>query len=260
MRGNDTSDSHALRPLEDLRVATALLTRLPLPFPAYDPTRPPAAAAWAYPIVGAIVAGICSAVILLATGVGLSSGATAGLVLICAMTVTGAMHADGLADCADGFWGGWTRERRLDIMKDSQIGTYGVLALVLCLGLQWHALSILIAAHMLWPLFAAAMISRAAMVWMMAALPHARGEGLSHHTGRPDRRAVVVALVCAAPTLLFPGVPRLAALVCTLLVAAGIFALARNKIGGQTGDVLGATQQVNATSLLLVFSTSVDIA
>ena len=95
----------------------------------------------------------------------------------------GAMHADGLADCADGFWGGWTIERRLEIMKDSHIGAYGVIALILIIGLQWQIVAALMQAEIAFiALISAAVLSRAPLPLIMARIPNARGSGLSHQT------------------------------------------------------------------------------
>ena len=124
----------------DIATATALLTRLPVPFTADRA----AAAAWAYPVTGLFVATLAAAVASLALAFGLPPALAAGLVLAIQVIVTGAMHEDGLADSADGLWGGWTRARRLEIMRDSRIGTYGVLALVLVTGLRWAALTAII--------------------------------------------------------------------------------------------------------------------
>ena len=121
--------------LADIPAALRLLTRLPLPG-AGGPPRP--SAAWAWPLAGLIVG-------TLAAGIGIAAlPLGAGIAAACAMgaqaMLTGAMHEDGLADCADGFWGGWTRERRLAIMKDSAIGTYGTMALLITGLIRWSAL------------------------------------------------------------------------------------------------------------------------
>jgi adenosylcobinamide-GDP ribazoletransferase len=114
----------ALRP-GDLVTAFMLLTRLPLPTTTYstDAARSPAQAAWAYPLVGIGVGLIAVAVAWIMQSLGVVSPITALFVVLASIVVTGAMHEDGLADCADGFWGGWDMAYRLKIMKDSQVGT-----------------------------------------------------------------------------------------------------------------------------------------
>lgn len=239
--------------LRDLAVALGLLTRLPLPaaaFPEYG-VRPAAHAAWAYPLVGLLVGGILWAAGALAMMLGVSPAIAAVLAILAGVFSTGAMHEDGLADCADGFWGAWTVERRLEIMKDSQIGTYGVLGLLVCFGLKWSALEALFSAEAaLLTLLLAGVASRAAMVVVMYALPNARPQGLSDQTGRPPVVAVCLAGGIGAVAALSLGIwVLLAGFVCAALVGF----IAKAKIKGQTGDVLGATQQVVETSTLLAF-------
>ena len=249
MTGNDIAD---FRPrLADLTTALGLLTRLPLPLSAFtkDQTRAPAHAAWAYPLVGLVIASLSALAGWLALSFGLPSTAAALFVLLASIASTGAMHEDGLADCADGFWGGWTRDRRLEIMKDSQIGTYGVVALVLSLGLRFVALAALIASGgYLMALICAAVMSRAAMVAVMYALPAARPAGLSGATGRPPKHAMALAVLFG---VILVGWVLPVALMAVLAVTFGVALVARAKIGGQTGDVLGATQQITEITVLL---------
>ncbi len=242
-----------IRPVDPL-LALALLTRLPvsLPLPA---RRAPAAAAWAYPLVGLVVAGIALAVGSVITWLGATAPIAAAFVLLTSIMVTGAMHEDGLADCADGFWGGWTRERRLEIMKDSTIGTYGVVALVISLMLRWYLLTTLIDKGALFgAALVAAVMSRAGMVWIMHRLPHARADGLSAQTGRPERMPALVAVgLGAVAAIAAPEVSTLWLIFFVVLVMLAAAFLARRKIGGQTGDVLGATQQVLEVTVLICF-------
>lgn len=239
----------------DVAEALALLTRLPVP----DHTPRGAASAWAWPVAGGAVALLAGSVAALLLWLGLPAGVAAGLALAAQVALTGAMHEDGLADTADGFWGGTDRARRLEIMKDSRIGSYGVIALVLGLGLRWQALSLLLAAGDVFaPLLAAAVLSRGAMAVLMAALPNARGAGLSDSVGRPTREtallAVAVALVLAGATL---GWATLSLMVWLSLVAIGFAALARAKVGGQTGDVLGSVQQLGEIVVLIALAGAV---
>jgi adenosylcobinamide-GDP ribazoletransferase len=231
-------------PLLDIALATALLTRLPVPVPPDYAAARGAGAAWAYPLAGVPVAVAAGMLAFAGIHLGLPAATTAGLVIVVQVVLTGAMHEDGLADTADGLWGGWSRERRLEIMKDSRIGSYGVMALILSVGLRWSALSALGSA-MLPTLFAVALISRATMIWTMAALQHARADGLSKSIGRPGARSALVAAAMAlALSMLAIGGTAFALLASAALAALGVGAIARVKIGGQTGDILGATQQV----------------
>lgn len=256
MTGNDIP-APTFRPQpRDILVALALLTRLPLPYADFAPNdpRPAAHAAWAYPLVGLVVGALSVLAAFAALSFGLPAGIAALFALLASVLSTGAMHEDGLADCADGFWGGWTKERRLEIMKDSQIGTYGVIALVLSFGLRWGALSALIATGgMMAALLSAAVISRAGMVLVMAYLPPARATGLSHQTGKPPRNAALCAggLAAAALALLIPA-PLFGSISAVAFVMVLTTFIAKAKIGGQTGDVLGATQQLIEITVLLV--------
>ena len=254
----DNTDTTPAKP-EDIWVALGLLTRLPLPARDWDNARPAALAAWAYPLAGFIVGAVACLLGSLAQAFGLPPGMVAALVLLGLTLLTGAMHEDGLADTADGFWGGATPARRLEIMKDSHIGAYGVIALITGFALRWSALTALLSAGWLWtPILVTAMTSRAAMAYVMNILPNARASGLSSLTGRPGKTAPrIAAAIAAAGAILgfgFSGIWLLIIAGATLL---GCAALARQKIGGQTGDILGATQQVTEITMLAAVCTLV---
>lgn len=240
----------------DLARAAVLLTRLPIP--GADGQRM-AAAAWAWPLVAALVALGAGLVALGALGVGLPAHVAAGLALTAGILVTGGLHEDGLADLADGLWGGTAPERRLEILRDSRIGSYGVLALVLSTGLRWGLLAHLFAtapvAVALGAMVTAAAMGRAAMAATMSALPFARADGLARHVGRPSRATAMVAaglaLCCAvitttSATILAAGV----VIGITWLIGR----LAMTRLGGQTGDVLGAVALLAEIAALLVMA------
>ena len=243
------AQARALITADDPLAALALLTRLPLPGARVaTAARRGAAAGWAYPLAGAVAGAGAGLVLVMAAALGLGAGPAAGLALAAAVIVTGALHEDGLADAVDGLWGGWTPERRLEIMKDSRIGSYGVLALVLSLILRWSCLSALAAVSpggAALALVAVGAASRAALLLPFAVLPPARPGGLAARTGRP-RPATVVAgwAVAAAVALATLGPAGLAVLAAAALATLAATAIARVKIGGQTGDILGATQQL----------------
>lgn len=232
--------------LADLASAFGLLSRLP--FPQTRHHRP--AACWAWPLVGLVVGAMAAVAGWGAMAIGLPVGLAAALVLAVGAMATGALHEDGLADTADGLFGGWTRDRRLEIMKDSHIGSYGTLALLLVTLAAWSALTALLAAGAFPAIVAAAVMSRAPMAVIMAVLPHARADGLSRTVGRPSGLAalcaVAVAMLITGPLGLVAGVMSGAAAVAALMVA--LFAKAR--IGGQTGDILGASQQMAGLAAL----------
>ena len=171
MRQTDT----ALVTGGDLMAAFGLLTRLPVKVQMEQAVARGARAAWAWPLAGAAVALLAGCAGWLAAGFG--AAIAAGVMLAVMVVLTGALHEDGLADFADGIWGGQTPDRRLEIMKDSRIGSYGALALVLSLGLRWQGLTILaeqsgVAAAM--ALLALGAASRAGVVLALAVMPAAR--------------------------------------------------------------------------------------
>ncbi|MGL5010988.1 MAG: adenosylcobinamide-GDP ribazoletransferase [Paracoccaceae bacterium] len=234
--------------VNDLLSAFGLLSRLPLPQPR-NPRGAPAA--WAWPLVGTAIGTIAAAIatILLALGLPVSLAAVA--VLATQALATGALHEDGLADTADGFFGGWTPARRLEIMKDSHIGSYGTLALILTVLARWAALTAIL--HIaIWPVIAVAALSRLPMAALIAALPNARGTGLSQSVGKPDLQTLLIATALALIISIL--MVELAATLLTALVIAattlGLAMLARARIGGQTGDVLGCAQQLAEVTAL----------
>ncbi|MDP5215793.1 adenosylcobinamide-GDP ribazoletransferase [Ruegeria sp. 2205SS24-7] len=243
-----------MRPVSgwDIALTLVLLTRLPLPRLPERVFERQAQAVWAFPLAGLVVGVLACLTGAIALAVNLPAMLSAALVLIVLVGVTGAMHEDGLADTVDGFWGGFTPERRLEIMKDSHIGTYGVLALILSLLLRWGAIVTLIGAGALWLLLAAAIWSRALMPMLMATMPNARGAGLSHRVGSPSGKAAIAGLILALSLgLLVAGSAAVVPALISGLAALGLARLALAKIGGQTGDVLGATQQIGEIAFLL---------
>ncbi|MBI1416559.1 MAG: adenosylcobinamide-GDP ribazoletransferase [Limimaricola sp.] len=233
--------------------ALGLLSRLPVRVDIARAQARGAAAAWAWPLAGLVVGALAALAGRVTLVLGLPAAIAATVVLAASVILTGAMHEDGLADTADGLWGGWTPERRLEIMKDSRIGTYGVLALVLSALLRWQALNALIAAGALWaPVMAAALLARVPMAALMAALPNARAGGLSAQVGRPRAAtAAAGALLALALSLGLIGLQTVPALLAMAVAAVLVGGVARARIGGQTGDILGAAEQLAETAVLL---------
>ncbi len=237
--------------VSDIAQALALLTRLPVLFHGQ---KHGARGAWAYPLVGLVVGSIAAFVGVLAHWAGLPPALTA-LVSLCALVATtGAMHEDGLADTADGLWGGWTRDQRLEIMKDSHIGAYGVIALVLTLLARWSALWMLFQAGpgtATVALLVSGAVSRASMPALMVALPQARQTGLSQSVGTPTiMTAWIAALITVAVALALSGGAAVWVFAWAILATYVMGIIANRKIGGQTGDILGATQQITEITVL----------
>jgi adenosylcobinamide-GDP ribazoletransferase len=141
-------------------------------------------------------------------------------------------------------------------MQDSRIGTYGTLALLLVTLLRWLALTLLIAAADWAAIIAAGAISRAPMAAIMAALPNARDSGLSHRVGRPPQGAVVTAcLLTALAGGALIGTTLVPATLAVGVLCGWLARTARTRIGGQTGDILGASQQLAEVAVLVVATT-----
>jgi adenosylcobinamide-GDP ribazoletransferase len=213
--------------------------------------------AWAAPVSGVAVGLIGALALALTTLLGLPLLLRAGLATAALVVVTGALHEDGLADVADGFGGGATRARKLEIMRDSRVGAYGALAIALALTLRVAALAAALDGGF-WRaslgLMLVAALSRAAALTPLALLPPARAEGAGAAAGRLDSNALAAAwgsglVIALALGLVALGVAH--ALFAVLLSGAGallMVALARRAIGGQTGDGAGDAQQRSETA------------
>ena len=236
--------------LVDILLACTLLTRVPLPQLSQDRFTQGARAVWAYPLAGILpgLVAVLGAMVMLSLS--LPSAIAAGGALALMMLCTGAMHEDGLADTADGFWGGFTPTRRLEIMKDSQIGTYGTLALIMITGTRWLAYAALLPSA-IWTILAAAILSRGILPGVMHILPHARDEGLSHSVGRPGKAPAATSLLLgSAFAALLTGLAGYLGILVAIGAAFAVSLIAKRKIGGQTGDVLGAVQQLSELAFI----------
>lgn len=239
----------------DLMVALGFYTCLPFQHNRANFEEELAPASWAAPIAGVVVGAIGALAYGLAHAAGLGPLPAAGLAIVATLVVTGALHEDGLADTADAFGAGATPQTRLAIMRDSRIGTFGACALILSIGLRWAAVASLVgptrAAAALIAAHAAARAMPPLLMWL---IPPARPDGLSATAGLPPAESVAVAALLGLAALLL-GLGFRNGLITAALLAAcllGIRELALNKIGGQTGDVLGALEQVSEIVVLLV--------
>jgi adenosylcobinamide-GDP ribazoletransferase len=247
----------ARKAIGDLLASLRFFSRLPLP-PApsgQNLLAPPDLSRLALmaPIAGALIGAVGAVALWIAHALGLPPLVCAGLATGVLTLATGALHEDGLADVADGFGGGATRERKLEIMRDSRIGAYGAIALTLSLILRIGAVSALLE-HGLGPAAAglamAGSASRAFCLLPLAFLPPARADGLGASAGRLEASGALasgaIALIAAVALGLFVLGLGSALLACCLALAAALAmsAIARRQIGGQTGDVAGAAQQL----------------
>jgi adenosylcobinamide-GDP ribazoletransferase len=242
--------------ITDLRIGISLCTRLPMASAAPMAEGDVARACWTFPIAGLVVGLIGSLVYWLAIRVNVAPLPAAALSLAATMLLTGAIHEDGLADTTDGL-GGKTRERKLDIMRDSRIGTFGACALLVSTMLRWSAIAdIADPSFVATALIAAHVAARACLPVFMRFVPPARSDGLSRGAGQPPWASVVAAVVLGTIGLLFGfGVAGTALTLLLLLLAGLVIArITTTQFGGQTGDVLGALEQVAEAVILVVAS------
>jgi adenosylcobinamide-GDP ribazoletransferase len=258
------SDSNPFRDMDtasgDLKSALAFLTRVPARWLGIDPDRRPdfRRAAGLFPVAGVLIGIAGGIVIIIASAIGVPPLVAAALAVAATIGLTGALHEDGLADVADSF-GGATAERRLEIMQDSRVGTYGAAALVLSLVIRVACLAAILGAGVLQAALALVIaegISRAALVRLWHDLPPAQASGLAHDTGPPDNNAMILALATAAVLALasVPVVGLRAAVLAAVLAALAAYIFVRltaEAIGGRTGDTLGACQQVALIAWLI---------
>jgi adenosylcobinamide-GDP ribazoletransferase len=251
-----TSDDHGLSPvlLDELTGAFALLTRLPVGWlNAKDASDTFAASVWAYPVVGAVVGGIGGAAYGGCAWLAMPPAVCAVWALVVMVLVTGALHEDGLADTADGLGGGRTRAQKLAIMRDSRIGTFGTIALVLSLAVRGTTLTALAQPGRVVPaLIVASALGRGAILVLLLALAPARPDGLAFglRDRRPGRSAAGLGLASAVSFALLPPVLAACAIAATLVSAWIIGWIARRQLDGHTGDVLG-TASVCAECVVL---------
>jgi len=231
--------------------AVTFLTRVPLRTHEHDDTSIARAVPW-FPVVGAgvglAVAGVYAAMLFV-----LPSFLSATIALACGLLVTGAFHEDGLGDVADAFGGGRDREDRLRILKDPRLGTFGVLAVALSLLLRVGAIGTLTRTDALLAVPAAHALSRAASIAAMLIFrPVDEGLGASYTRAVGRGRGVVGVVVGAAIGAALLRLWVVPAVAIAAGAAAVVGLLARTKIGGTNGDVLGAIQQLTEIGVLLL--------
>jgi adenosylcobinamide-GDP ribazoletransferase len=238
---------------ERLLAALAFLTRIPVRHPTCTPESIGRSAS-VFPVVGAVL-GIAEVIVLWIARRAMPATLAATLIVLTGIVLTGALHLDGLADMADGFGGGRTRDDVLRIMRDHQIGTYGAIALIMTIILQIIAIASLIERDVAGRfLVVAPAASRWAMVLLGRRLPYARpdaglGRALTDHVRDRDVWAST-GLVLAITTVVgrWPGIVSLAV---TLVLTAGVGLVCRQRIGGVTGDTLGANAVLCETMIFM---------
>ena len=261
MSSNEPVRGEIITAVEELKDAATFLTRLPLALVGLDGSRRPdfRTGARVFPVIGVLVGLAGGIVLVVARALGIPPTLAAALAIATTVLITGALHEDGLADMADGL-GGATPEKRLEIMDDSRVGTYGALALAFSVLVRVLALGSLAASgsfRAALVLIAAEAASRAAMVRLWHDLPAARPGGLADETGPPDQNAMLIALALAAAiavVLCVPTVGLWATVLAGALAALATFVMIRlagRLLGGRTGDALGATEQLAVMAFLV---------
>lgn len=252
--------------LQELRIfltAVQFFTRIPVPAWVGHSAQQLAQAARYFPLVGMCVGLLCAAVLMIAAQV-LPLTLAVGLSMVAGILITGAFHEDGLSDFADGLGGGFTREKALEIMKDSRVGAYGAISLILVLLLKYQALTVLCDAHSL--LFAASGLiaahgfSRLMAASLMLTQRYIRDDDSAR--AKPAAQQIsylsfIIALLTGiAPLILLYAAGAhtfnlFAAVTASLLMRAYLAWRLQKRLGGYTGDCLGAVQQLTELAFYL---------
>ena len=241
--------------LDDFKMAVGFLTRLPVPHP--DGAAANFARAYRmFPVVGGLIGAAIGLFCLALRQLGVPDLVAAALALGAGTLLTGALHEDGVADLADGFGGGRDIDAKLAIMRDSRLGTYGAMALMVSFATRLAALAAIPDGYVVPGLIAAHALARGVLPAMAANLPYARPDGLARNGGQPDATAAAIAAALAFVI----GLASLSwthALWAAVLAGASGLVIARlalRQIGGQTGDVLGAAEQTAETVVLVLLA------
>ena len=243
-------------PLANFLLVLTFFTRLPLPHElgkriGHD-ARMTEAVVY-FPVVGFII-GIVTAIVWYLSSLLLAGSIAAGLAIMTGLIVTGALHEDGFADCADGLGGSPNREKALEIMRDSRIGTYGGLALIITVGLRWLALATLSPLAGVAALLIAHATSRSAMTLAMKLSQYARPEGLGKLASGDvsDVSFLIAILLAFGVGGTFGGFAGLMAVTGALGFSWAFLKYLEARIGGYTGDGLGAMQQVAEITTMII--------
>lgn len=230
--------------------AISFLTIIPIPAGSVPPGR----AAIFFPMVGAVL-GAAGAGLFIAASIVLPASLAALLAVTFWTLITGALHEDGLADVADAMRAGRSREKMVAILKDSRIGTYGAVAIVLSLMARWQALQHVPAARILAVCVLAQAVPRAAMValaWLSR--PSGDGLGLAFCSSLTTTGSLTAIAQGVAASMLLGWRPGLLILAGAYLIVRGARTYFYKRIGGVNGDCLGATEQLLEIFILVLFA------
>lgn len=243
---------------EDIGAAFMLLTRISINWHKISPDQPPDLnrCLWVYPFVGLVVGSMGAVVYCGSIALSIPQYPSIILCLGAMILATGAFHEDGLADVMDGFGGGLTKEKKLDIMRDSRIGTYGGLALIFSMILKFTSLINLSDLQLMFAIIIGASISRLMILVTLLFLSPAREDSLSTAAGIPSYRAMITASIIALlPPLLFLNIKMTVIIFLVALLTTAIMSrISYKQIGGYSGDVLGAIQQISEISIFITLA------
>ncbi|MDO8206434.1 MAG: adenosylcobinamide-GDP ribazoletransferase [Gallionella sp.] len=252
-----------LRELRIFLTALQFFTRIPVPAWVGHSAQQLAQASRYFPLTGIVVGALCAAVLMIAAQV-LPLTLAVGLSMTAGILITGAFHEDGLSDFADGLGGGFTRDKALAIMKDSRVGAYGAISLILVLLLKYQALTALCGSHSL--LFAASALiaahgfSRLMAASLMLTQRYIRDDDSAR--AKPAAQQIspvsfIIALLTGIAPLILLYVAGahafnlFAAVAASLLMRAYLAWRLQKRLGGYTGDCLGAVQQLTELAFYL---------
>ncbi len=208
-----------------------------------------------FPAIGALIGLVAAAVFGLMSAIGaplLAAAVAVGALCL----LTGAIHLDGLADAADGLLGKGDASRRLEVMRDPRLGSFGVTALVMVLVADVAALASMSAARAIVALVIAGAVSRLAALWIVGFVPYVRDSGLGVAAWEPSHRTTDLAIgtLCAALVCLLDWRRALVAVAVVAIATLVLIAIARRRVGGATGDVCGAAVELGQLATLVVFA------
>ncbi|MEX0583403.1 MAG: adenosylcobinamide-GDP ribazoletransferase [Sneathiella sp.] len=240
--------------VQDFLVSLVFLTRLPIRPNFIFEMGALKTACRLFSLVGLIVGGVAGTIYILAAYIGLPIIVAAFLAVAAQIIITGALHEDAIGDVADGFGGGANKAKKLEIMRDSRVGTYAVVSLILVIGLKIAVLGSIPDPLMGFALLVvAAAVSRGLIAWALYFLPPARGDGLGHGAGQPEITPPLVSTILSVLIAILVLGPQMGAiaLLAGIVGASLMGAIAMRQVGGQTGDVLGAVQQLAEIFILI---------
>ena len=237
--------------MDALLVALQFLTRVPLPVAVPHDDSALGRSALYYPLVGLLLGFVLTFLAALLSGD--HNLLSAALVLSAWVLLTGGLHLDGLADCADAWVGGFgDPQRSLQIMKDPASGPIAIVTLILVLLLKWTALATLFESGNWWPLLMTPVLGRSAILLIMLSTPYVSPKGLAstllqHLPVEQARNVLVISTLFSG--IVFGGLPTLVAGLAALAVRQA----AMQRLGGATGDVYGAAVELTETTVLLAY-------